>query len=1045
MRLYAALFVFALLLPLQAQADALTYQRPPEPIASLLAAEGPPSLQLSPDRRFLLLTHREPMPGIEVVAAPYLKLAGQRFDPVTRGPKLGTQVTKLVLRTLADGSERTIDLRGHLDGPVWSADGNRLAFARAASGGAELCLVDAGSGVVRVVPGVRLNRLFGGSMQWLADQRTLLVLTVPPGEPPPTPIAPAGPNVQATTGKTATVRTYQDLLGDEHDAQLFEFYGQSQMQTVDATTGAATQLGTPGLYTAVQDSPDARFLLVTTLRRPFSYLVPWRQFPEAVVVLDRDGRLLRRLHEHGLQDTTPIGGVPTGPRGIRWLPQQPHTLVWYEALDGGDPKAKVTARDAIVVLTEPAGEPRRWLTTEHRASGLQFGGDGRLALLTEFDRELRRERVWRLDAGDFAAPGRQLYERSTQDAYGDPGRPIGETMPNGQTLLRQRGETLFLSGAGASRQGNRPFVDAWDLGTGQKRRLFECAPDRLENFAGFLDADGARLLIASESPTEPRNYFAVDPASGARTALTAFTDPAQQYIARIEKQLLRYQRADGVALSGTLYLPPDAPKDKPLPCFVWAYPLEYVQASDAGQVRSSPNAYVRLSPLSPLWLLFAGYAVFDDAAMPIVGPSRTANDSYVEQLVANAEAARDALRATGRVDVERLAVGGHSYGAFMTANLLAHSDVFAAGIARSGAYNRTLTPFGFQSEERTFWEAPQLYLDMSPFAHADRIDEPLLLIHGADDNNPGTFPIQSPRLFMAMQGHGGTARLCMLPHESHGYAARQSVEHCLWEMLTWLDQHVKHRRTAVVASAAQPSLPSETVRYEVDGTTFEGTIVHHGKATPPRPGVLMVPNWMGPGAEALDECRRLAAMGYVVMMVDMYGVDTRPQDSKAAGAAAGLVRADRGLMRARAQQALAVFRERGKGLGLDPAHVAAIGFCFGGGTVLELGRSGAELDAIVSFHGDLGSPTLVADAGKTKAKVLVCHGAADPYVPQADVQAFVAAYGATTVDWQLLQLAGAVHSFTDRAAASDGARYHERSSQRAFAAMRALFDSLWSR
>lgn len=130
----------------------------------------------------------------------------------------------------------------------------------------------------------------------------------------------------------------------------------------------------------------------------------------------------------------------------------------------------------------------------------------------------------------------------------------------------------------------------------------------------------------------------------------------------------------------------------------------------------------------------------------------------------------------------------------MTANLLAHSDLFRAGIARSGAYNRTLTPFGFQSERRTFWEAPEMYAKVSPFWYADKIKEPILLIHGEADNNQGTFPIQSERMFAAIRGNGGTARLVMLPLEAHGYAAKESTEHTLFEMVQWFDKWVKNAK-----------------------------------------------------------------------------------------------------------------------------------------------------------------------------------------------------------------------------------------------------------
>lgn len=776
---------------LGAQGPATTWKEPPEPIRSLLLAEETPSVAISPCRRFLLLRHHEPMPGLDVLARPYLKLAGSRIDPKTRGPQLGAQTTKLVLRRLADGSERPLPIpKGHLGGAVWSADGERIAFSRATDAGTELWLVTTADARARKVDGVQLNAVLGAPVEWLPDQRTLLCrLAVDGLQLPEPPAAPAGPNVQETAGSKAQVRTNQDMLQSEYDARCFEVLATCQLARIDAGTLAVERVGTPAMVAGCEPSPDGSFLLVDTVRRPFSYLVPWRSFPSRVEVWSKTGASLLVVAEQPLRDNVPIGGVPTGRRGIGWLPTAPHALTWSEALDGGDPKAKVSPRDAVFVQPEPAAEPVLWFRTEHRFAGLACAEDGRLALMSEFDRSARRQRVWRLDAGDLAAKPILLYERSTQDAYGDPGTPVFDLQPDGRRLLRLDDGCLFRAGDGASKDGSRPFLDRCDVVSGQTQRLWQCAEGRYEVFAGFLDEQ--RIAIRSESKAEPPNYLQVTLATGARAPLTKFEDPTQQLVAQVQKQLIRYQRADGVALSGTLYLPPGHRPGQKYPTLVWAYPQEFTQASDAGQVRGSPNRWVRLDGTSHLWLLLAGCAVFDDATMPIVGPVRTANDSYVEQLVASAKAAVDELVQRGVTEPGRLAIGGHSYGAFMTANLLCHSDLFATGIARSGAYNRTLTPFGFQNEERTFWEAPEVYLAMSPFAHVQQLNEPILLIHGEDDNNQGTWPLQSQRLFAAIKGHGGTARLVMLPHEAHGYRARESVLHCVAEMVDWMHTWVK--------------------------------------------------------------------------------------------------------------------------------------------------------------------------------------------------------------------------------------------------------------
>jgi dipeptidyl aminopeptidase/acylaminoacyl peptidase len=793
-------FVAAVVLPgaLRAQESVppTGWLLPPPAIQQLVEAPPAPDASLSPARQWLVLTTRAALPGLDVVARPHLKLAGMRIDPSLRGPQLGAPVLSIALRRLDDGSERPLALpAGHWRGPFWSADDRAFALLRMADGGAELWLADPATAPPVRVEGVRLNQTLGQALQWLPDQRRLLAMLVVDGEPPARPLVPAGPQVQHTKpGEKAPVRTYQDLLQDAHDEALLEFYGQSQLALIDAGSRAVTKIGAPALWDRVEPSPDGTLLLAVRIERPFSYVLPLSAFPRVVEVLDPACRVVRPLVRTPLRDAVPIGGVPTGARGVDWIPVLPHALVWFEALDGGDPNRDAPFRDLVVRLEEPAdagATARPWFRTEHRIAGVQFGADGAFALVSELDRRSRRQRVWRYDARDPAQPGSVLYERSSQDAYGDPGRPVLERSASGQALLRMRQGRLFLAGEGASPQGNRPFVDAWDPASGGKERLFHAEPGRHESFVGFLDDEGRRLLVRSESPAEPPSLVVVDRAAGSRATMLAFQDPVADLTRGIQKRLLRYEREDGVPLSGTLYLPPGYEEGQRLPCLVWAYPLEYSQASDAGQVRASPHRYVRIAGSSHLALLLAGYAVLDDAAMPIVGPQRTANDTFVLQVQQNARAAVQALADSGCVDVRRLCIAGHSYGAFMTANLLAHTDLFACGIARSGAYNRTLTPFGFQNEERTFWEAPDVYLAMSPFAHAHRIQEPLLLIHGADDNNPGTFPIQSQRLFVAIKGHGGTARLCMLPHESHGYAARENVLHCLAEMVQWLDQHTR--------------------------------------------------------------------------------------------------------------------------------------------------------------------------------------------------------------------------------------------------------------
>ena len=409
-----------------------------------------------------------------------------------------------------------------------------------------------------------------------------------------------------------------------------------------------------------------------------------------------------------------------------------------------------------------------------------------------------------INVDDSSQAPKLVWALNNQDRYHDPGRPIMTELPNGQRAILQNGDFIFLEGQGASPEGDMPFLDKFDLKTLKAERVFQCDKEHYESVVALLNDDGTKFITRRESPTEPPNYYILEQSASrsnpAVKAITQFTDPTPQ-LRSIKKQLVTYNRPDGVQLSFTLYLPPNYKEGTRLPTVVWAYPLEYNDADTAGQISGSTKRFTTISGPSHLFFLLEGYAVLDNATIPIVGSDPdTVNNTYLEQLVSSAKAAIDKATAMGVTDPNRVGVGGHSYGAFMTANLLAHSSLFRAGIARSGAYNRTLTPFGFQSESRTIWEAPDLYSKMSPFMYANNIKDPILLIHGEADDNSGTFPIQSERMYAAIRGNGGTARLVMLPYEAHGYAGKESIEHVLYEMINWFDEYVKNAEPRTAAS-----------------------------------------------------------------------------------------------------------------------------------------------------------------------------------------------------------------------------------------------------
>lgn len=773
------------------------YRQPPKPVLDILHAPAPPSLSVSPSGEHILFVRSDRYPPIADLAEPLLRLAGLRINPKTNGPARPSRLSEIRIHSLATNTKTPVPLpKGKIGFPSWSADGKRFAFTETRDDGIRLWIVDAFTGKAVEVPGVKLNGAIGVPYQWMPDNAALLVQMIPEkrGAIPEPPKAPSGPVIQESDGKAAPVRTYPDLLQNPHDEALFKHFATSQLAVVDGS-GVLAKIGTPSIVTNSDPAPSGDYFLVAKITAPFSYLHPYGSFPHDVQVWDQKGNVVVTVAEMPLQDKVPIEGVPTGPRAVRWHPTLPHTLVWVEAQDDGDPKKKVPHRDAVFSWSVGSDRDANLLMKlEHRYAGIDFLAVGNRMLIRDYDRERKWSRTFLASSSPLLGDEpKLLWERSTQDRYGDPGSPWGKTLPTGHRVLRTAGDaaadTIWLSGPGASPKGDRPFLDRYDVKEGKAERVYQCEEGEYADVVSILNAKGTKLLIRRESATEPPNWFIRE--GEHEKKLTDNTDPAPE-LRKAKKKLVTTKRADGTTISFTLHTPPGWEEgDAKLPTVFYAYPVEFASADTASQVSGSPHRFTSVGGYSHLFFLTQGYAVMDNVTMPIVGPPGTANDTFVEQLVSSAKAAIEKGEELGVVDPKRVGVLGHSYGAFMTANLLAHSDLFKAGIGRSGAYNRTLTPFGFQNERRTFWEAPQVYAKMSPFNNADKIKTPLLLIHGAADNNAGTFPVQSERLYQAIRGNGGPVRLVMLPLESHGYEARETVEHVLFEQFAWFDKHVK--------------------------------------------------------------------------------------------------------------------------------------------------------------------------------------------------------------------------------------------------------------
>ena len=807
--------------------DNLDYQRPPKAITDLVDTLPTPLVDVSPvgasGTKELLIGIISGFPTISDLAQPELRLAGLRFNPKTNGPSRGRYLTSLRLKALPDGPEKPVaglPRDAKIRYTAWSPDGRSVSFVNANDTGADpglsLWIMDAAKAEAHRIAGIALNGVFGAPCEWLSDSKTLLCRTVPKdrGAAPVRAEVPTGPVIQENLGRVTPGPTYQDLLKSPEDEHFFDFYATSQVMLV-RTDGATTALGKPGVIVEASPSPNGQFAFLTERHHPYTYLLPFEFFPQRVTVANLTNGETRQFSDKPLQDSIPNihDAVETGPRDYQWRSDAPATLFWVEALDGGDPRKEAPMRDALYLLDVAASgaqtsAAKKWADLPLRFRSVTWSTDN-LAVLEQRRWKDRKRIISTLAPGNANAKAATLFEGSFEDRYHDPGEPFTKRNAAGKYVLETTVDArqIFFHGEGASPEGDQPFVSVVGVTDGATKRVWQSAAPFFEVPSAVLDTSAPTVLVRRESPEQSPNFFIKDLATGKLVQATAFPNPYGN-APLPKKQMLKYKRADGVELSANLYLPPGyKPSDGPLPTLLEAYPLEYKTKSAAGQITGSPYEFPFLYWGSPVPFAAVGYAVLENATIPIVGEGKEEpNDTYVEQLVASAKAAIDEGARLGAVDPKRVAVMGHSYGAFMTVNLLAHSDLFRAGIARSGAYNRSLTPFGFQNEDRTYWQAPEVYYKMSPFSYADKIKAPLLLIHGGADNNTGTWPLQSERLFSAIKGHGGTVRFVLLPLESHGYAARESVLHMLWEMNNWLDTYVKNSKP----SSAAPSVTSTT-------------------------------------------------------------------------------------------------------------------------------------------------------------------------------------------------------------------------------------------
>lgn len=790
--------------------DDLAYKVPPKTISDLLLAKPAPGVSVDEKGEWMLLTENNSYPSVEELAQPELRIAGLRINPKNYAPSRQNFINNLYLKNIATGKELKISglpvplFAGNVS---WSPDDKKIAFTHTTTDRVDLYVVDVLTQKAMKVNKTALNVLLSSSYQWY-DDNTLLYRTalVPASSAPPKPLMPKGPAVQENYGKASPRPTFQDLIKSPYDEQLFGFYGTSQL--VKNVNGVETKIGQPAIYASLDVSPDKKYLLIRTLKKPFSYTVTASGFPSTVAITDLTGKVFDNLVELPSAETAPSGrdNVQNVPRGFEWREDEAATVIWCMPLDSGLMKKNVPFHDEVYALSAPfTGEAKALFKTSLRYYNTTWG-NANLALVTEGlgSKQMVRTDRFNPSTGELS----KLMERNTTDAYSNPGNPVTESNAFNRRVIKtiDNGNKILMNNPiGASPKGDLPFLATFDLNTKATDLLWRCPEGSFESVIRVLDANKLTLLTRRENENTMPNYWLKDlKLRIADRQLTRFVNPYPQ-LEGVSKQKISYKRADGVDLTGDLYLPKgfDAKRDGPLPTLIWAYPAEYNSAADAAQIRGSEHRFTLLNWGSPIFYVTQGYAVLNNAEMPIVATSadKKPNDDFIPQLKLNAEAAIDKLASMGIGDRNRMAVGGHSYGAFMTANLLAHTDLFKGGIARSGAYNRTLTPFGFQNEDRTYWENPDLYHEMSPFSYANKIKTPILLIHGDADNNTGTFPIQSERMFNAIKGHGGTVKYVSLPYESHGYAGRENILHTLAEQFNWLEKYVK----SAPAEGAKPA------------------------------------------------------------------------------------------------------------------------------------------------------------------------------------------------------------------------------------------------
>ncbi len=779
----------------------LPYQKPPQSILELADVVRAPTVSMDSKKQVMLLSYRNTFKTLAELNQTELRLGGLRINPITNIASSVNYVNNLKIRKIQSTDEQAV--KGLPKDPLitnisWSPDEKKIAFTHTTDKGVELWVIDIATAQAKKISKANINANLDNPFIWFKDSENLLVKLLPQNRAPLLDASkdlPTGAIISNSDGKASQNRTYPDLLKNRNDEINFETIASSELHKINLS-GKSQLWKKAEMFAGESFSPDGKLVMITSIQKPFSYLVPVNRFPSKTIVTDLNGKLVKTVNEVPLTEIIPKGfsAVREGKRAMIWRADKPASLSYVQALDGGDPAKKTDFRDEVFQWDAPFEQsPKSLIKTAQRFSSIIWGDD-QTAIISDNWYDTRNEKTYVFNPSNPAESPRLLSDRNSQDLYAHPGRFETKRNQYDRRVLAIDNKKAFLIGAGHTKKGQFPFIDTLNLDTLEKTRVYQSSfTDKIENILSIEDFVKGDVLVQIQSKTEYPNFYFRNIKEMTLTPITHFKNPYEG-LKEVSKEVIKYQRKDGVQLSGTLYLPAgyDKVKKEKLPLLIWAYPAEFKDKDSAGQSTHNPNAFTAPNYGSFIYWATRGYAVLDDAAFPIIGEGKTEpNDQFVPQLVDNAEAAINAVDALGYIDRNKVAVGGHSYGAFMTANLLTHSKLFACGIARSGAYNRTLTPFGFQSEQRNYWETPEVYTKMSPFMNADKMKTPILLVHGEADNNPGTFTLQTERYFQALKGLGAPARMVILPKESHGYAARENILHLLWEQDQFLEKCLK--------------------------------------------------------------------------------------------------------------------------------------------------------------------------------------------------------------------------------------------------------------